>query len=196
MSGATPPTDRSSVLERRRFVAAVVVFAVAFTVVGRMYGEDIALQLQRTPTTASGWRLVGWLIAGPPWVVTMIFWHERGRLSPDQRRTRGLLLAAWIGLNMLVLPVLFVGVEHQFGTADLVADPLSAGWGWGAVAAAAGAVFGAVVILVLRRTVERPTDDQWDLTVRLLECAWVVLLLASLAFALYGDHAGVLQVGT
>ena len=195
VSGLTPPTDRTVVAERRRFVVAVVVFVVAFTVVGRMYGEHIALQLQRTPTTASGWRLAGWLIAGPPWVVTLIVWHERSRLTPGQQRLRDLLVAAWIGLNMLVLPARFGGVEHQFGTAALVGDPLSAGWAWGAVAAVIGGVFGAVVLLVLRRTVERPTADQWDLTVRFLECAWVVLLLVSLGLALYGGHTGVFQVG-
>ena len=189
------PRQRTDAADRRRFVVAVVGFAVLFTVVGRMFGEQIGLQLLKTPTTELGWRLVGWLLVAPPALFVLVTWHERGRLTARQRRDRGLLLAGWIGLSMFVLPARVLGVENQFGTAALVGDPLSAGWAWGAVAAVIGGVFGVVVLLVLRRTVERPTADQWDLTVRFLECAWVVLLLVSLGLALYGGHTGVFQVG-
>src|SRR5690349_10549247 len=123
--------NRADISERRRFVILVVAFAVLFTAVGRMYGEDIALELQKTPTTALGWRLIGWLVAGPPLVFTMMVWHERRRLTRKQWRDRSWLLAAWIGLNMFVLPARTTSTDSQFGTAALVGDPLGAGWAWG-----------------------------------------------------------------
>jgi hypothetical protein len=187
---------RTDAGDRRRFVLAVVAFAVLFTALGRLYGEDIALELQKTPTTALGWRLIGWLIAGPPLVFTMAVWHERRRSTPKQWRDRSLLLAAWIGSNMFVLPARTTSTDSQFGTGALVGDPLSTGWAWGAVAAIVGAVFSGLVLLVLRRSVEHPTVDQRDLTIRFLERAWVVLLLVSLGFALYGDRVGIFHGGT
>jgi hypothetical protein len=97
---------------------------------------------------------------------------------------------------MLVLPARTTGTADQFGTGALVGDPLSVGWTWGALAAIAGVVFTGIVLLVLHRSVGRPSADQLDLTIRFLERAWVVLLLVSLGFALYGDRAGVFHGGT
>jgi hypothetical protein len=187
--------DRTDTSERRRFVLAVVAFAVVFTAVGRMYGEDIALELQKTPTTTLGWRLIGWLVSGPPLVFTMMVWHERRRLTPKQWRDRSWLLAAWIGLNMFVLPARTTSTDSQFGTAALVGDPLSTGWAWGAAAAVVGLAFTGLVLLVLHRSVDEPTREQRDLTMQFLERAWLVLLVVSLGFALYGDGTGVFQGG-
>jgi hypothetical protein len=188
--------NRADTSERRRFVILVVAFAVLFTAVGRMYGEDIALELQKTPTTTLGWRLIGWLVAGPPLVFTMMVWHERRRLTRKQWRDRSWLLAAWIGLNMFVLPARTTSTDSQFGTAALVGDPLSTGWAWGAAAAVVGLAFTGLVLLVLHRSVAEPTVDQRDLTMRFLERAWLVLLIVSLGFALYGDGTGVFQGGS
>ena len=196
MTTVTGVQERTDAFERRRFVLAVVGFAVAFTAIGRIYGEDIALQLQNTPTTTLGWRFIGWLVSAPPAVLTMITWHERRRLRPEQRRTRGLVLAAWIGLSMFILPARTAGVDSQFGTGALVGDPLSAGWAWGALASLIGLVFTALVLFVLFRTVEVPTREQRDLTVRFLERAWLVLLVVSLGFALYGAHTEVFHGGS
>jgi hypothetical protein len=187
---------RADVADRWRFLAAMVAFAALFLVVGLRFGEDVALQLQKTPTTELGWRLVGWLVAAPPYLVTLLVWHERRRLRREQLRQRGLLLAAWIGLSMFVLPSRVTSPETQFGTAALVGDPLSAGWAWGALAALLGLVFTGLVLLVLHRSVESPTPQQRDLTVRFLEVAWLVLLVVSLGFALYGARTGVFQGGT
>jgi len=109
-------------------------FAVLFTAIGRLYGEDIALGLQKTPTTTLGWRFIGWLVSAPPFVLAIISWHERHRLRPEQRRDRTYLLAGWIGLSMFVLPARTTSIDSQFGTGALVGDPLSEGWAWGAVA--------------------------------------------------------------
>jgi hypothetical protein len=182
--------------DRRRFVRAVVGFSVLFATLGLVLGQDVAMLLQKTPTTELGWRLAGWLVAAPPWVLTMITWHERHRLSSDQRRHRGTLLGAWIGLSMFVLPSRISGVDHEFGTGALVGEPLSVGWAWGALAALVGLVFSGVVLLVLHRSVASPTKAQRDLTVRFLERAWLVLLIVSLGFALYGGRTGVFQGGT
>lgn len=187
---------RADLSERRRFVLATVGFAVLFTALGRLLGEDIALQLQETPTTTLGWRFIGWLIAAPPLLLTMIVWHERRRLRPRQRRDRGLVLAGWIGLSMFVLPSRTVGVDSQFGTGALVGDPLSAGWAWGMLANIIGLAFTGLVLLVLHRSVDVPTREQRDLTMRFLERAWLVLLVVSLGFALYGTGAGVFDGGS
>jgi hypothetical protein len=180
----------------RRFVLAVVGFGVLFTAVGRLFGEDVALALQDTPTTTLGWRFIGWLVAAPPAVLTMIIWHERRRLRPQQRRTRSYLLAGWIGLSMFVLPARTESVHSQFGTGALVGDPLSEGWAWGGLAAVIGLVFTGLVLVVLHRSVEVPTKAQRDLTVRFLERAWLVLLVVSLGFALYGARTDVFHGGS
>ena len=182
VSAATDPADAA---DRRRFLIALLGFAVFFTLLGLRLGEDIAVQLQKTPTTEAGWRLIGWLVAAPPALLTIVTWHERHRLRPQQRRSRALLLAAWIGLSMFVLPARLTGVDAQFGTGALVGEPLSAGWAWGALAAVVGLAFSGLVLLVLHRSVASPTAEQWDLTVRFLERAWLVLLVVSLGFALY-----------
>jgi MFS family permease len=196
VSDVTGESARTDASERRRFVLAIVAFAVLFTALGRILGEDIALELQKTPTTALGWRFIGWLVAAPPAVLTMITWHERRRLRPKQRRDRGLVLAVWIGLSMFILPARTTSVDSQFGTGALVGDPLSAGWAWGALAALLGLAFTGLVLLVLHRTVDEPTREQRDLTVRFLERAWLVLLVVSLGFALYGGRTGVFHGGS
>lgn len=192
---ATTTSTHPDAAERRLFVLATVGFAVLFTALGRLLGEEIALQLQRTPTTGLGWRFIGWAIAAPPVVLTIVVWHERRRLRPEQRRRRSLTLALWLGLSMFVLPARTVGVDSQFGTGALVGDPLSAGWAWGALAAVVGLAFTAIVLLVLHRSVQDPTQEQRDLTVRFLERAWLVLIVVSLGFALYGGRAGVFNGG-
>jgi len=192
----TAASDRTDAAERRQFILAVVGFAVLFTAIGRIYGEDIALELQKTPTTTLGWRFIGWLVSAPPVVLTMITWHERRRLRPKQRRDRGLGLAAWLGLSMFILPARTTSTDDQFGIGALVGDPLSTGWAWGALAAIIGVVFTGLILLVLHRTVDEPTQQQRDLTIRFLERAWLVLLIVSLGFALYGGRTGVFHGGS
>ncbi len=196
VDGVTVAQQRTDASERRLFVLAVVGFAVLFTAVGRIYGEDIALQLQKTPTTTLGWRFIGWLVSAPPVVLTMITWHERRRLRREQRRNRGLALAGWIGLSMFILPARTTSIDSQFGTGALVGDPLSSGWAWGALATLVGLAFTGLVLLVLHRSVDRPTREQRDLTIRFLERAWLVLLVVSLGFALYGARTGVFHGGS
>ena len=53
-----------------------------------------------------------------------------------------------------------------------------------------------MVLLVLHRTVAEPTREQRDLTIRFLERAWLLLLVVSLGFALYGGRTGVFQGGS
>ena len=190
-------TDRDSdAADRRLLVIATLGFAVLFLFLGLRFGEDVALLLQKTPMTDLGWRLVGWLVAAPPYVVTMVVWHERRRPSREQLRQRLVLLAAWIGLTLFVLPSRVTSAEDHFGTGALVGGPLSAGWAWGALAALIGLSFTGIVLLVLHRSVDEPAPEQRDLTVRFLEVAWVVLLVVSLGFALYGARTGVFTGGT
>lgn len=190
-------TTGDSRTELRRFLVAVFAFGVIFGAIGRTWGEDIAMELQKSPTTEIGWLFIGWMVSGPPFIVAALVWHEGGRLKPSQRRYRGLLLAAWIGLTMFVLPARVDSVDAQFGTGALVGDPLSLGWAWGMLANVVGFVFAGLVLTVLHRTVPgRPTQRQLDMTYRLLERAWLVLLVVSLGFALYGSDAGIFHSGT
>lgn len=190
-------TDGDQRTDLRRFLLVAAAFAILFGGIGRLWGEDIALELQKTPTTELGWLFIGWLVSGPPFIIAALVWHEGGRLKPSQRRERGLLLAAWIGLNMLVAPARLDSVDSQFGIGALVGDPLSLGWAWGMLANVIGLAFAALVLTVLHRTVPgKPTRAQTDLTYRLLERAWLVLLLVSLGFALYGNDAGIFHSGT
>jgi hypothetical protein len=183
--------------ELRRFAVAVVGFGVLFGAIGRTWGEDIALQLQKTPTTEPGWLFIGWLVAGPPYLVAILCWLERDRFKDDQWRKVSLLLAAWIGLSMFVFPARTDSVDAQFGTGALIGDPLSLGWAWGMLANVVGFAFAALVLTVLHRTVPgRPTATQRALTERLLERAWLLLLVVSLGFALYGNDAGIFHSGT
>jgi hypothetical protein len=188
--------DRTDLSDRRRFLLAVAGFAVFFTALGRLLGEDIALELQKTPTTTNGWLFIGWLVSAPPFVLTMITWQERRRLNAKQRRDRTYVLAAWIGLSMFILPARTSSIDSQFGTGALVGDPLSIGWAWGMLASIIGLGFTAMVLTVLHRTVDTPSRAQRDLTVRFLERAWLVVLLVSLGFALYGEGTGVFHGGT
>jgi hypothetical protein len=195
-AGVSAVTGRDDRADRDRFVRAVIGSAILFGALGLVLGQDVAMQLQKSPTTELGWRLIGWLVSAPPWVLTLVTWHERRRLSTDQRRHRSTLLGAWIGLSMFVLPSRITGVDHEFGTGALVGEPLSVGWAWGALAALTGLAFSGVVLLVLHRSVVSPTKEQRDLTVRFLERAWLVLLVVSLGFALYGGRTGVFHGGT
>ena len=191
--GSAGTTER----DRRRFVLAVTVSCLFFLAVGRLWGEDIGLKLQQTPTTTNGWLFIGWLIGGPPYLITGLAWYERRRLRPRQRRNLTYLLALWIGLSMFVLPARLDGSGTQFGTAALVGDPLSIGWAWGALANMLGFGFTGLVLMVLTRSVRgRPTRQQRDLTMRFVERAWMVLLVVSLGFALYGRGTGVFHSGT
>lgn len=182
----------------RRFAAAVTAFSLLFAALGRFFGEDLALQLQRTPTTSTGWLLLGWLVGGPPILVTALVWHERRHLRRNRRVRLSYLLAGWVALGAFLAParVGWVGLDHQFGTGALVGDPLSAGWAWGALANVVGIVFSAAVLWTLNSTVPGgPSDDQRDMTARFLERTWMVLLVVSLGFALYGSGAGLIQTG-
>lgn len=175
----------------------MAVSSLLFMTLGRVYGEDIGIKLQETPTTTHGWLFIGWLISGPPFLIAMLAWHERGRIRTRHRRTLTWLLGTWVGLSMFVLPAAVHSVTDQFETAAIVGAPLNAGWTWGMAANLAAVVFSAIVVRVLQTSVEGEVSSaQVDLTFRFLERAWLVLLLASLAFALYGDGSAPFNIGS
>ena len=181
----------------RRFALSIVGFCVLFLAVGRFLGEDLALQLQKTPTTREGWLFFGWLVGGPPFLLAVLFWNDRARLTRTQFRNRSLGLAAWIGLNMFILPARLDSVDEQFGTAALVGNPLSGGWAWSILANGIAFAFAGVVLLVLHKSVPNgPNQAQRELTVTFLERAWLVVLVAGLGFALYGGSTGLFSTTT
>ena len=190
-------SNRTTMSDARLFALAVVGFGVLFLAVGRFLGEDIALQLQKTPTTRDGYLFFGWLIGGPPYLLAILLWNARERLDPTELRNRILAVSAWIGLGMFILPAKLHSVDAQFGTGALVGDPLSGGWAWAMLANLVAFCFAGLVLVVLHTSVpERPTQAQRELTVTFLERAWLVALVAGLGFALYGGATGLFSTTT
>jgi MFS family permease len=179
-------TDRSDL---RRFGIAVAVFSIASLVVGLMYGENVALYLQNSPTTTNGWLFIGWLVGGPPFALTVGVWIERRRLSKRSRQVWSILLAFWIGLSMFILPARIVGADEQFGTGALVGIPLSFGWLWSMFATGLVAALSGVGVLVVSLTRE-PKQARELLQSRaariILERVWLLFLLIALGISLYG----------
>lgn len=188
----------TSLGRKARFGILVAGFSAVFLTLGLVYGEDIALQLQKTPTTPDGWIFVGWLVGGPPYMLTALFFSDYRRLTHDQFRNRSLVLAAALGLTFLVLPARIIGVPAQFGTGAIVGNPLSAGLVWGLCATVTVGVFGGLVILLLRRAAPNgATKAQRQMTTRFLETACILALIVTLGLALYGGNgSGIFNNGT
>lgn len=189
----------TSLSRRTRFGILITGFSTVFLLVGLLYGEQAALQLQKTHTTPDGWIFFGWLAGGPPYMLAALFWSEHRRLTHDQFRNRSLVLAAAIGLTFFILPARIIGVPAQFGTGSIVGFPLSAGLVWGLCATLAVAVFGGLVLLVLHRSTrpQGPTPSQRLMTTRFLESACIVALIVTLGLALYGGNgSGIFNNGT
>lgn len=190
-------SNRTRLSDGRRFALSIVGFCVLFLAVGRFLGEDLALQLQKTPTTREGYQFFGWLVGGPPFLLSILLWNSRQRLAPSEVRNRTIGLSAWVGLGMVILPAKLDSVSEQFGTAALVGDPLSLGWAWAMLANLVAFAFAGLVLLVLHQSVPNgPNQAQRDLTVTFLERAWLVALVAGLGFALYGGATGLFTTTT
>jgi hypothetical protein len=190
-------SNRTRVSDGRRFALSIVGFGVLFLAVGRFLGEDIAMQLQKTPTTRDGYLFFGWLVGGPPFLLAILLWNARARVKPSELRNRTYAVSAWIGLSMFVLPAKLDSVDKQFGTGALVGDPLSGGWAWAMLANVVAFAFAGAVLFVLHRSVPQgPNQAQRELTVTFLERAWLVVLVAGLGFALYGGATGLFSTTT
>ncbi len=188
----------TSLNRRTRFGLLTLGFSGAFLALGLVLGEDIALQLQKTHTTPDGWIFFGWLVGGPPYMLTALFWSEHRRLTHAQFRNRSLLLTPALGLTFLILPARIVGVPEQFGMGGIVGYPLSAGVVWGLCATVTTGVFAGLVLLVLRSaTPNGATPVQKQMTTRFLEVACIIALIVTLGLALYGgDGSGIFNNGT
>ncbi len=188
-----------SLSRRTRFGVLIALFSGFFLLLGLLLGEDIAVQLQKTPTTPDGWIFVGWLIGGPSYVLAALFWSGHRRLTHDQFRNRSILHAATIGLTFLMLPARITGVPEQFGTGAIVGNPLSAGLVWGLCATVAVTIFGGLVLLVQRQATrpQGPTPAQRLMTARFLESACIIALVVTLGLGLYGGNgSGIFNNGT
>lgn len=184
---------------RRRFAIATTVAALVFLVIGLVWGPQIAVKLQETPTTTNGWLFIGWLIGGPPFPIAVLLWFERGRMKHENVVAWTYAMAVFCGANLFIAPARIVGAASWFGTGGiLMGNPLSAGWVWGMLANVVGGTFTAVVLLVLNKSTPKgPTAAQRALTARFLERAWLVGLVVTLGFAWYGGNgAGIFNNGT
>jgi len=194
-------TSRTDRAELKRFGVAVGVLAAVFLALALVAGEQIGLQLQATPTTTDGWLFIGWLIGGPPYALAVLVWLERRRLSRRTRATWIAVLSVWIALSLFILPARIVGVTHQFGTAALVGNPLSAGWVWGIFATGVVASLAGIALFVLSLTAKDAAAARTRVASRTtriaLERAWLLALLITLGLALYGGNgSGIFNNGT
>ncbi len=185
--------DPSRAQAARRFLLMCVGLAVVVTALGRVYGEDLAVWAQGTPTTERGWLFIGWLIGGPPYLLAYVTWNEYGRIRPGRRVERLWIIAAWIALSMLLVPAWILGDEEQFGAGRIASEPVMAGWQWAMLAHLVAAAFAGVLALVRRGTTV--TERQQRLTRRFVERAWAVLLLIALGMALYSGPTGLFRSG-
>lgn len=193
-------SNRTPLSERWLFAISALGSALVFLIVGRIAGEHIAIELQKTPTTTEGWLFIGWLIGGPPFLVAGIFWNEHHRFRPNEVKLETVLIGIWIGSTMLIAPARVLGVDTQFGTGAIVGNPLSAGWVWGLVANVGMLVFSTIVLGVMRGATAPqggPTAAQRRMTARFIEAAWLVSLIVTLGLALYGGNgSGIFNNGT
>lgn len=194
-------TSRTDRTELKRFGIAVAAAGAVFLALALLAGEQIGNQLQATPTTTEGWLFIGWLVGGPPYALAVLVWLERRRLSRTTRATWTAVLSVWIGLTLFILPARIVGVSHQFGTAALVGNPLSAGWVWGIFATGVVASVAGIALFVVSMTAKDAAAARERVTSRgtriLLERTWLLALLITLGFALYGGNgSGIFNNGT
>lgn len=181
-------TDRSDL---KRFGIAVVVFSVGWLVVGLRYSEDLALLLQKTPTTKNGFLFLGWLMGGPPFALSVLLWFERRRFTRQARTGWLLVLAFWIGMSFFVLPARIDGPDQHFGTAALVGFPLSFGWVWGIFATGVMAAIVGIGVLILSLSVAPQRARELlaaPITRVIIERVWIILLIVSLGISLYGGE--------
>jgi hypothetical protein len=185
---ARSASDRSDL---KRFGILVAFFAMAFLLLGLIDGENIALSLQNSPTTTTGFLFIGWLVGGPPYALSVLVWLERRRLTKQSRLIWSVVLAAWIGMSLFILPARIIGVDEQFGTGALVGNPLSAGWIWGIVSTAIVAVIAGFAVFILSLSVKPEKARELirrPVTRILLERLWLLALLVALGLALYGGN--------
>lgn len=177
-------TDRSAV---RIFVAMAMISGVVCAYTSGELGEDITVWLQSTAITHTGFLFIGWLIGGPPWLIAIVSWLERERLAHNQLRDRAVVVGAWAGLSMFILPARMNGVTEQFATGSIAGAPLSQAWSWAILANLIAICFAAIALLMRHSVVKEPTPAQQRLTARFLERSTAVLLAVSFGFAIYGE---------
>jgi hypothetical protein len=188
--------ERPEPTEAQQFWASVIGFSLLVLVIGLLFGESLAEQLQKTPTTRLGWLFIGWLIGGPPFAYAALVWNEHKGTTTGKFRSRSTLAAFWIGLSLFIVPARVTSVESQFGMGSIVGHPLAAGWTWGFVANLIAVAFAGAVLLVQRTSVPGGLNaTQQRTTARFLEAVWLVLLVVSLGFALYGNGSGIFNNG-
>ncbi|HET6153441.1 MAG TPA: hypothetical protein VFE15_10815 [Marmoricola sp.] len=188
--------ERPEPTDAQQFWITLVGFGILVLFLGLLFGQGIAEQLQKTPTTRLGWLFFGWILGGPPFAYAALIWNERGRMPSRRLRGRLTLAAGWMSLSMLIVPSRVTSVEAQFGEGSIVGHPLAAGWTWGFAANVVVLIFGGAVLLIQRQAVPGGlTRAQKQFTARFLEAVWLVLLVVSLGFALYGNGSGLFNNG-
>ena len=180
----------------QRFLFALIVSAIATAAAGREWGEDVAVRLLDTPTTTTGWQVIGWLVGGPPLFLAFQNWVERRRLTEGQLSARATMLGLWLGLGGFLVPAFVDGRFEHFGTGIDVGAPLTFGWACAGVANLAALLF-AGGLQMLAPSTERievrhraSAERAHRLRLKFLEVAWLLLLLGSAMFAANGKALG------
>lgn len=181
MSTATPPPVR-------RYVgrAVGIGFAVALIcgVGGAFVGENVVGALGRLVNHHElTLRVLGWCWGGLPFVVLVLAYTQRHRLS--QRAKRGLTYAVtiWAASGALLIPGRHSSLEDRFGSAYLDARPLGFGWAAGFLALFATFVAAALLVLLWRKLTGTVTKQSVRTLNRGLTILWILLTAAGLITA-------------
>ncbi|WP_433013130.1 hypothetical protein [Kribbella sp. CA-294648] len=149
MSKATAPPVRRYI---NRAVGVGFAVALLCGVGGAFVADDVVGGLGRLVNHDEfALRVLGWCWGGLPFVVLVLAYTQRHRLS--QRIKRGLTYAvtAWTASGALLMPGRHSSAEERFGEAYLDARPLGFGWAAGFMALFATFLATALLAIVWRK---------------------------------------------
>lgn len=182
MSTTTPPPVR-------RYVgrAVGVGFAVALIcgVGGAFVGEDVVGGLGRLVNhNEFTLRVLGWCWGGLPFVVLVVAYSQRHRLSRRAKRGFTYAVTAWAASGALLLPGRRSTLEDRFGDAYLDVRPLGFGWAAGFLSLFATFIAAGLLVILWRKLTGTVTKRSVVILNRGLTILWVLLTVAGLITAL------------
>jgi len=128
-------------------------------------------------------RILGWCWGGLPFVVLVVAYTQRHRLS--QRAKRGLTYAvtAWAASGSLLLPGRHSSAEERFGDAYLDARPLAFGWAAGFMALFVSFLAAGLLVLIWRKLTGTVTKQSLGFLNWAIATLWILLTAAGLIAA-------------
>ncbi|MEU4390892.1 hypothetical protein [Kribbella sp. NPDC023855] len=182
MSTATPPPVRRYVSQ-----AVGIGFAVALVcgVGGSFVAEDVVGGLGRLLNHDEfALRVLGWCWGGLPFVVLVLAYSQRHRLSQRAKRGFTYTVTAWAASGALLIPGRHTSAEERFGEAYLDSRPLGFGWAAGFMALFATFLVAGLLAVVWRKLTGTVTRQSVTTLNRGLTVLWVLFTVGGLVAAL------------